>query len=134
MSSVTKLSLPPRSLAIGTGHELAMELFDELLGEDGRGNEAGYALLDPKDRRRTPYRDIVFEYLQRAREGGAEVERGFTMILSDMVATLMQGGATDVWYYETLMRRGAIADGPQHAERREKARSLRQARRERGRS
>jgi len=30
MSGVTRLSLPPRSLAIGAGHELAFDLFDEL--------------------------------------------------------------------------------------------------------
>jgi len=53
------------------------------------------------------------------------------MILSDLVATLMQGGAPDLYGYEQLMRRRAIADGPRQAARREKARALRQARRQR---
>lgn len=129
MSAVTKLSLPPRSLAIGAGHELALDMFDELLGDDG--NAADQALLDRDYRRGKPYRDIVSDYLQRAREAGADVERGFTMILSDMAATVMQGGAPGAFYYEALMRRRAIADGPRQAARREKARALREARRER---
>jgi hypothetical protein len=131
MSSVTKLSLPPRSLAIGTGHELAQEMFDELLGEDYSGSAADQALLDPEYRRGMPYRDIVFEYLQRAREAGPDVERGFTMILADMIATVAQSGVPDDRYYESLFRRRVIADGPEHAARREKARALRLARRER---
>ena len=131
MSSVTKLSLPPRSLAIGTGHEFAQEMFDELLGEDYSGSAGDQALLDPEYRRGTPYRGVVFEYIQRAREAGVDVERGLTMILSDLVATVMQAGAPDDRDYESLFRRRVIADGPEHAERREKARALRQARRER---
>jgi hypothetical protein len=131
MSAVTKLSLPPRSLAIGAGHELALDMFDELLGEDG--NAADQALLDRDYRHGKPYRDTVADYLQRAREAGADVERGFTMVLSDLVATVMQGGCSDARYgfYEALMRRRVIADGPRQAARREKARALRQARRER---
>jgi hypothetical protein len=131
MSTVTRLSLPPRSLAIGAGHELAFDMFDELLGEDGAGSDADQALLDPTYRHGWPYRDVVSDYLKRAREASPEIERGFTMILSDLVATLMQGDARDEFYYESLMRRRVIADGPRQAARREKARALRQVRRER---
>jgi hypothetical protein len=129
MSKVVKLSLPPRSLAIGAGHELAVEMFDELLGEDGSGAAADGALLDRNYRHGSPYRDVVAAYLERAHAAGADVERGFTMILSDLVATAMQGGCPDAWFYEALMQRGQIAAGPRHAERREKAKELRRLRR-----
>lgn len=132
MSTVTQLSLPPRSPAIGAGHELAFDMFMELLGEDGTGEDADQALLERDYRHGKPYRDIVADYLSRAREAGADVERGFTMLLSDLVATLMQSGCPDAQYYEGLMRRRVIADGPRQAARREKARALREARRERG--
>jgi hypothetical protein len=131
LSTVTKLSLPPRSPQIGAGHELAFAMFDELLSEDGSGSDADQALLEPDYRHGHPYRDIVADYLARARDAGTDVERGFTMILSDMVATLMQQGCPDAYYYATLMRRGVIADGPRQAVRRAKARDLRQARHER---
>jgi len=130
-ADVTRLSLPPRSPAIGAGHELALDMFNELLGEEGEGSNADQALLERDYRHGVPYRDIVSDYLRRAREAGADVERGFTMILSDLVATAMQGGAPDAWLYEGFMRRGVIAAGPRQAARREKARELRQARRER---
>ena len=72
------------------------------------------------------------DLLARAREAGADVERGFTMILSDFVVTTLQGSPPySGFHYEQLMRRRVIADGPRQAARREKARALRQARRER---
>jgi hypothetical protein len=128
-AAVTKLSLPPRSPAIGAGHELAFDMFDELLGEEGEGSPADQALLQPDYRHGMPYRDIVSDYLRRAREAGADVERGFTMILSDLVATVMQGGAPDAYGYDRMMVRRVIADGPRQAARREQARAVRQARR-----
>jgi len=130
MSTVTKLSLPPRSPAIGAGHELAFSMFDDLLGEDGSGADGDAALLDREYRHGRPYRDIVADYLERARDAGPEVERGFTMILSDMVAAVMQGSCPDAFYYERLMRRGEIADGPRRTARRAKARDLRARRRQ----
>lgn len=131
MSNVRPINLPPRSLAIGAGHELAFEMFAELLGEDGGAAPADQALLDPKYRHGRPYRDVVTDYLVRARAADPDVERGFTMILSDLVATVMQGGTSDACYqqYQSYMRRRLIADGPQQAARREKARTLREMRR-----
>lgn len=131
MSKVVKLSLPPRSLAIGAGHELVLNMFEELLGEDGAGTSADAALLDRNYRRGRAYRDVVAEYLERARRAGPEVERGFTMILSDFVAVAMQGSCPDAYYYDRMMRRGQIAAGPRLAARRENATSLRRARRSR---
>jgi hypothetical protein len=133
MSTVTKLSLPPRSLAIGAGHELAFEMFEEFLGEDGSASQGDQALLDPDYRHGRPYRDVISDYLERARKAGPDVERGFTMILSDLVATVTQGDCPGVCYghYEALMRRRVISDGPRQAARREKARRLVGARRER---
>lgn len=133
MSTVTKLSLPARSVAIGAGHELAFEMFDELLGEDGTGSGADQALLDPVYRHAQPYRDIVGEYLERARQAGPDVERGFSMILSDLVATVMQGGTSDACYgqYQAYMRRRVIADGPRQAARRARAQEFRMLRRHR---
>jgi hypothetical protein len=125
MSKLHRLSLPPRSLAIGEGHELAIEMLEELLGEDGRGDAGDQALLDPKYRHGQPYRDIVGEYLERTRAKGPEVLRGFTMIVSDLAAAVMQGASPGAYYYDKLMRCGVIADGPQHAARRAKSRQLR---------
>src|ERR1700693_1692703 len=102
---------------------------DELLGEEGEGSPADQALLEPDYRHGMPYRDIVSDYLRRAREAGADVERGFTMILSDLVASVMQGGAPDAYGYDRMMVRRVIADGPRQAARREQARAVRQARR-----
>jgi hypothetical protein len=123
--TVTRLSLPPRSPEIGAGHELAFEMFDELLGEDGSGTPADAALLDRNYRHGRPYRDVVADYLERAHKAGPEVERGFTMILSDLVAVAMQGSCPDAYYFDRMMRRGQIAAGPRLVARREKARSLR---------
>jgi hypothetical protein len=131
MSTVTKLSLPPRSPAIGAGHELAFDMFDELLGEDGSGTPADAALLDRNYRHSRPYRDIVADYLERARNAGPGVERGFTMILSDFVAIALQGSCPDAYYYDRMMRRGQIVAGPRLLARRAKARELRHARRQR---
>jgi hypothetical protein len=129
MSTITRLSLPPRSPAIGAGHELAIEMFDELTGCPG--DEADQAMLDGEYRRGLPYRDVLADYLKRAREAGVEVERGFTMILSDLVAQVMNGNGPSAFDYAQLMRRGVIADGPRQAARRKRARELRQTRRER---
>ena len=68
--TVTRLSLPPRSPEIGAGHELAFEMFDELLGEDGSGTPADAALLDRNYRHGRPYRDVVADYLERAHKAG----------------------------------------------------------------
>jgi hypothetical protein len=132
-ATVTKLSLPPRSLAIGAGHELAIDMLDELSGDEVRGwPGADQALIERDLRNGAPYRDIVSDYLRQAREAGPDVEHGFTMIVSDLVASTMQGSPPySGFYYAQLMRRGVIADGPGQAARREKARTLRQRRRER---
>jgi hypothetical protein len=39
----------------------------------------------------TPFRNIVAEYLKRAREAGLDIEAGFTAVLTDMIAAVYNG-------------------------------------------
>ncbi len=107
---------PPVGAGITRGHELALEMFRLLDGhhvdpenaecDDGpyRGDECE---LDPESRRGRAYVNIVQIYLERARDAGPDVERGFTMILSDLAAQNMGGGCgIDIEYYEALLQRG----------------------------
>jgi hypothetical protein len=72
-----------------TGVELAVEMLDEL--EDPKADDECVALgdlccLEDWPRHGRPFRNIVAEYLARARTAGPDVEAGFCAVLSDYVS------------------------------------------------
>jgi hypothetical protein len=78
------------------GAELAVEMLDALESSDTADNgsgltEADYSQLENWARRGKPFRNIVAEYLQRAREAGPDVDAGFCAVLSDLVSQHCQG-------------------------------------------
>jgi hypothetical protein len=76
------------------GVELAVEMLDELSAVNDDGDYVGvadYACLEDWPRQGRPFRNIVLEYLLRARQAGDDVESGFCAVLSDYVSLNMQG-------------------------------------------
>jgi hypothetical protein len=72
---------------------------------------AARACLDPELRHlvgKHAYENVVLTKLREARLQGPEVEEGFTMILSDMLAVCAQGATPDSSYYADLADRGII--------------------------
>jgi hypothetical protein len=51
---------------------------------------------------------LVLLRLQDARRQGLEVEEGFTMILSDFIATSCAGSSPDSGYFDRLTESGII--------------------------
>jgi hypothetical protein len=105
-AQVTRLS-PPRSPEIARGHELAiqmlLELEDDFNKRDACFLEAQYRNAE----RARAYTNLVLLRLQEARRQGPEVEEGFTMILSDLIATSCAGNS-DSGYYDRLTESGII--------------------------
>jgi hypothetical protein len=98
---------PARSPEIAQGHELAIQMLLEL--EDDP-NKRDACFLDPQYRnaeRGRAYANLVLLRLQEARRQGPEVEEGFTMILSDLIATGC-AGSSDSGYYDRLTESGII--------------------------
>jgi len=61
---------PPRSPQIGVGHQLAIDMMIELqvgTGEEENLDAGDCAELEPEYRHGVPYRNVVGEYLERAR-------------------------------------------------------------------
>lgn len=76
---------------------------NDLIGSDVR--ERDLCELEDWPRLGTPFRNIVAEYLQRAREAGSEVEAGFCAVLTDMLAMQCSGSVRTAndsarWYAE----------------------------------
>lgn len=90
------------------GVELAVEMLEQLAestpADDGSGvTVADYSSLEDWPRQGRPFRNVVAEYLARAREGGSEVEAGFCAVLSDMAALVAARVIPDIdnyadWY------------------------------------
>lgn len=49
-----------------------------------------------------PFRNVVYEYLTRAKQSGPAVEAGFCAVLSDFVAQVLEGGAPSAHFYANL--------------------------------
>ena len=76
------------------GAELAIEMLSELEDtdcDDDHHVTADYSCIADWPREGQPFRNIVAEYLQRAREAGPGVEAGFCAVLSDFVSTARAG-------------------------------------------
>jgi hypothetical protein len=54
-----------------------------------------------------PFRNVVHEYLARAREGGAAVEAGFCAVLSDLVSQVSAGSIPSAENYESMFDLGS---------------------------
>jgi hypothetical protein len=70
------------------GVELAVQMLDEMTEktDEQRIMVADMCSLDDWQREGLPFRNIVAEYLERARSLGPEAESGFCAVLSDMAA------------------------------------------------
>jgi len=78
----------------GQGVALAIDMLKELERNDridAGVYERDLCELEEWPRHGTPFRNIVAEYLKRAREAGPEVEAGFCAVLTDMVAAVYNG-------------------------------------------
>jgi len=89
------------------GADLAVEMLDALESTDTPDNgsgltEADYSQLENWARRGKPFRNIVAEYLKRAREAGPDVEAGFCAVLSDLVSQHCQGTDANADHYVTM--------------------------------
>jgi hypothetical protein len=103
-----RASNTPWPSAIARGHELAIQMLLELEHDPDRLNAC---LLDPQYRnagRGRAYTNLVRLRLQDARRQGLEVEEGFTMILSDFIATSCGGSSPDSGYFDRLTESGII--------------------------
>jgi len=70
------------------GAELAVEMLDEVEDtklDDGGVSPGDFCCLEDWPRHGRPFRNIVAEYLQRARAAGPDVEAAFCAVLSDYV-------------------------------------------------
>jgi hypothetical protein len=76
------------------GAKLAVEMLEELehRGQRAAATRADLCGLEAKYRHGRPQRDIVGEYLERARAAGSEAESSFTRLLSDFVSQCRGGG------------------------------------------
>lgn len=113
MSAKTSLGPPDDPQEIWTGHadinrqgvELAVEMLDclgEIACDEAGVTEGDYSSLEDWGRQGRPFRNVVAEYLQRARGSGADVEAGFCAVLSDIVALVANGEVPDVSGYAEM--------------------------------
>jgi hypothetical protein len=96
------------------GYELAIEMlgdFEEIDGTDLGDLSLRCGEPDPMDPevfgvyRRGPQRNLVLAYLDRLQAADSrEMREGFAAILTDWIATVLQG-APDAEYYKTLIDR-----------------------------
>lgn len=89
------------------GVALAVEMLDQLAegtpAEDGADvTVADYSSLEDWPRHGRPFRNVVVEYLTRAREAGSDVEAGFCAVLSDMAALVATGVIPDIGNYAEM--------------------------------
>ena len=84
------------------GAELAIEMLSELEDtdcDDDHHVTADYSCIADWPREGQPFRNIVAEYLQRARAAGGDVEAGFCAVLGDYVSICCQGSVPDAEGY-----------------------------------
>jgi hypothetical protein len=99
---------PPRSPDIAKGQKIAIAMLSEL--EDD-GERVDRCFLDPEDRNAghaRGYENAVLLSLQEARRQGPECEEGFTMVLSDFIASVCGSVIVHSDYYDRLTERRVI--------------------------
>ena len=89
------------------GVELAVEMLDSLESTATPDNgsyitEADYSSLEDWPRHGHPFRNIMLEYLERARAAGPDVEAGFCALLSDYVSLCCAGSVPEVDNYADM--------------------------------
>ena len=84
-----------------TGVALAVEMFDEMAEDTDvdRVQVADMCCLEDWPRNGQPFRNIVAEYLERARQAGPAALYAFTAVLSDLAGLAVQGSCRDVENY-----------------------------------
>jgi hypothetical protein len=99
------------------GVAIAVEMLTEFERNDEIGSgvhERDLCELEDWPRLGTPFRNIVAEYLKRARETGPDVEAGFCAVLTDMIAAVYNGFVmrteNATWYAELY----PVAKGVRH--------------------
>lgn len=87
------------------GIAIAVEMLTELEWNDQVGSgvaECDLCSLEDWPRHGTPFRNVVAEHLQRAREAGPEVEAGFCAVLGDMISLVCSGTIPAASRYDEL--------------------------------
>jgi hypothetical protein len=96
------------------GAEIALELLERLEDESASDDEddpaelAELANLENWARRGRPYRNLLAEYVKRARAVSPEAENAFLAVIGDLAALVMQGTVPDAASYAHMLE----ATGP----------------------
>jgi hypothetical protein len=86
------------------GVAIAVEMLTDLESNEDEQGAAAYdlACLEDWPREGRPFRNVVAEYLKRARDAGPEVEAGFLAVLSDTVSMVCGGSVPSSERYDRL--------------------------------
>jgi hypothetical protein len=90
---------------VALAHEMLVAL--QRIDVDDEGiSLADYACLKDWPRQGRPHRNVLAEYLKKARDMGPDAEAAFCAVLSDFVAICCQGSVPEVsWYAEQYKAR-----------------------------